>query len=778
MSATVWAPSTAISANTKSVVEVFTATSGQEIFNLTSFIYALNTGALEIYVDGLLKVKGTDWSEVSTTSFSFAVGLTTGQIVQAVAHIGITGDVPTVEIPDTTFYNITTTLGATSHPTIVTGHVIRTNYYAASFLKDSGADFKYTGVTTLGKAGNLPDVDGFFYDLDGKQFSVEGTLTPQKFGAVVDGVTDDITAINAAFAAGNRVVLSAGTYATTVTLTLTDNQSLILEAGAKILSSAGTVVHVHGEYITVMGEGKDSVIQTSQASPLGVVLVGHSSIADTDAIQYNVVQNLRIVGADAYGAASALTDDYTVGLMVFNSQAWNSGGYVYYNSFSDLMIQDTKETIVLTATVNANFFNNILIWRAGQAGIHIFSPYSTDTWGTRYGYNWNTATLNSPASENLFSNIFVDTSLSAYKTLNPAYASETYGDGQAYSTEGACLRITGHSSLCGFTNFMLEPGSDVSGNSPVLVNALEIDTAVTDTYIQGAFNVSGLGTTNAGVGVTYKNGAGGDTLSDNLRLGNIYKIQLMDNGLVGAPAVYDRDSVTTGIFLPSVGSMAFSSVGIEKFRYGPNGVLIGTVSSSGSYVLELGGSAYVNGDLRLKSTYPIADVSYNLGTASFRWNNIYTVNAVIVGSDREYKESINELLKSEIAVAKACKKLMRKYKLKESIARKGNEARWHIGIIAQDLEDAFAAEGLDAGEYGMFVCNTWWEADVDYEAIAPVEPVRDQFDELITPRVEGRKAKTVREVFESKEEAPSDAVEITRRAVRYEELLAFIVAGL
>ena len=33
---------------------------------------------------------------------------------------------------------------------------------------------------------------------------------------------------------------------------------------------------------------------------------------------------------------------------------------------------------------------------------------------------------------------------------------------------------------------------------------------------------------------------------------------------------------------------------------------------------------------------------------------------------------------------------------------KGDDARIHFGIIAQDLQDAFEAEGLDAGRYGMF----------------------------------------------------------------------------
>ena len=42
-----------------------------------------------------------------------------------------------------------------------------------------------------------------------------------------------------------------------------------------------------------------------------------------------------------------------------------------------------------------------------------------------------------------------------------------------------------------------------------------------------------------------------------------------------------------------------------------------------------------------------------------------------------------------------------------AVEEKGEEARIHFGIIAQDLQAAFEAEGLDAGRYGMFINTTW-----------------------------------------------------------------------
>ena len=64
---------------------------------------------------------------------------------------------------------------------------------------------------------------------------------------------------------------------------------------------------------------------------------------------------------------------------------------------------------------------------------------------------------------------------------------------------------------------------------------------------------------------------------------------------------------------------------------------------------------------------------------------------------------------------------MRKFRWKDSVAEKGDDARIHFGIIAQDLQAAFEAEGLDAGDYAMFISTTWWEQDVEVPAVEAVE---------------------------------------------------------
>ena len=181
---------------------------------------------------------------------------------------------------------------------------------------------------------------------------------------------------------------------------------------------------------------------------------------------------------------------------------------------------------------------------------------------------------------------------------------------------------------------------------------------------------------------------------------------------------------------------------------------------------------------------PGTDDAQDFGSSSKRWDDIYATNTTIQSSDRELKQDIEELTEAETRVAQACKGLLRKYRWKDAVAQKGDEARIHFGIIAQDLEDAFTAEGLDAGRYGMFVKNTWWTADRIIPAVEAVEAVEAVYDEEgneVSPAVEAVEAqpeKTVTDIFKNSEDAPEGATEVTQRGVRYSELLAFIISAI
>ena len=174
----------------------------------------------------------------------------------------------------------------------------------------------------------------------------------------------------------------------------------------------------------------------------------------------------------------------------------------------------------------------------------------------------------------------------------------------------------------------------------------------------------------------------------------------------------------------------------------------------------------------------LRDNAIDLGHISYRFDDVYATNGTIQTSDRNEKQDIEELSEAEQRVAVACKGLMRKFRWRSAVAEKGDEARTHFGIIAQDLQDAFTAEGLDAGDYAMFISTTWWETQTEVPAVEAVAEVTDEDGNVTTEAVEGKDAYTRTDTFNTSEEAPEGATERTRLGVRYSELLAFIISAI
>ena len=115
------------------------------------------------------------------------------------------------------------------------------------------------------------------------------------------------------------------------------------------------------------------------------------------------------------------------------------------------------------------------------------------------------------------------------------------------------------------------------------------------------------------------------------------------------------------------------------------------------------------------STNAYRDNAVDLGTTSGRFDDIYATNGTIQTSDRNEKQDIAELSDAEQRVAVAAKGLLRKFRWISSVEENGDDARIHFGIIAQDLQDAFTAEGLDAGRYAMFISSTWTDEETGEE---------------------------------------------------------------
>jgi hypothetical protein len=106
---------------------------------------------------------------------------------------------------------------------------------------------------------------------------------------------------------------------------------------------------------------------------------------------------------------------------------------------------------------------------------------------------------------------------------------------------------------------------------------------------------------------------------------------------------------------------------------------------------------------------PLVDGTINLGVNGLRWDNIWAVNGTIQTSDEREKQDIAELDAAEKRVAVALKGLVKKFRFKDAVAKKGDGARIHVGVIAQEVITAFVTEGLDANRYGVLCYDEWDE---------------------------------------------------------------------
>ena len=178
------------------------------------------------------------------------------------------------------------------------------------------------------------------------------------------------------------------------------------------------------------------------------------------------------------------------------------------------------------------------------------------------------------------------------------------------------------------------------------------------------------------------------------------------------------------------------------------------------------------------------DNAIDLGHSSARFDDIFATNGTIQTSDRNEKQDIASLTSAEMLVAKRISALFKTFRWKDKVAAKGNDARTHTGIIAQDVQAAFTAESLDAGDYSLFISSTWWEHDVEVPAVEAVAEVTETTTDedgndvvtVTTEAVEAKDAYTRTDTYDTEDEAPEGATSKTRMGIRYPELLSFVAA--
>jgi hypothetical protein len=98
---------------------------------------------------------------------------------------------------------------------------------------------------------------------------------------------------------------------------------------------------------------------------------------------------------------------------------------------------------------------------------------------------------------------------------------------------------------------------------------------------------------------------------------------------------------------------------------------------------------------------PTTNANITLGNATFRWSQVYATNGTINTSDANFKTGISEI-PDDWLEAWAQVDFFR-FKFINSVEEKGgfDNARWHVGPIAQKIHEAFSNKGLNAFDIGI-----------------------------------------------------------------------------
>lgn len=166
-----------------------------------------------------------------------------------------------------------------------------------------------------------------------------------------------------------------------------------------------------------------------------------------------------------------------------------------------------------------------------------------------------------------------------------------------------------------------------------------------------------------------------------------------------APAV-TLESSSAGVGRYNWSNTTTKNIAFIEYSHATNAMQFG-VNSANKLRLDPGGT------LR-----PTTDNTNSLGLAAQRWSVVYAGTGTINTSDGREKTAP---LSIDDAVLDAWGDVqLITFQWLESIRQNGDEARWHFGVIAQQVRDAFAARGLDGTRYGLLCYDEW---DDEFEPV-------------------------------------------------------------
>lgn len=586
------------------------------------------------------------------------------------------------------------------------------------------------------------------------------------FGAKGDGVADDTEAIQSALLlAVKGVFFPAGTYITTKTLVVRDNLSIYGDPGGYLYESRTNLLFkstgekayslpwctswfvanpdAGGSYLADSGTRGDTYKTLDLTSPFSaaIILGKGSGIYGLGIYPY-------FNGLEGYaGSDGTLSDEWDVGIWCRNADNWRMSDVTcagHWRKAANLVTSSNIDDGKIPAC-EVGFAENCTF--IGFRGVAIRSP--DDTSETNYGLAGTTYLKCLVWSLRHQSGHLATSSALSTPFESPSGCLEVQG-GTMRGIHFAFCTFIGRDDIAAivpkcselqFTRCYWESKElRVSGVWQDLIGSRFISSANTIVDFIGmtkyGIDFSPYYTRessvnryeeSSGVCVTggkvrddeYMHPLLGTSITNRLLPGGVFRIydSAFDNVMTvdEAGTLYLKNG---NIYTPS------NTFAIKRNRWADDEAYILRVYSTGNIEFE-GGSFTVPGLLRSRF-----DNASSLGTSYYRWSEIFAGTGTINTSDERSKANVSN---ADEALMRAWGKVnFRVFQFKDAVEKKGSEARLHVGVIAQQVIEAFASEGLDATRYGL-LCYDKWEDEYEDVEVEDEPPMLDADGNEVTP---------------------------------------------
>lgn len=108
---------------------------------------------------------------------------------------------------------------------------------------------------------------------------------------------------------------------------------------------------------------------------------------------------------------------------------------------------------------------------------------------------------------------------------------------------------------------------------------------------------------------------------------------------------------------------------------------------------------------------PQTDNAQNLGAPAARFGVVHAGTGTINTSDERLKQDIGDIPDEWLDAWESVK--WQRFRFKDAVENKGNGARWHVGLIAQRVKEAFESRGINPFAIGLLCYDEWDDELID-----------------------------------------------------------------